>query len=105
MSPTLSAGRLIVMLAAMMLLPSSLSAEARDKSKGGEGDRRFAKFGAVRVHYRSLGKGAEALLSKIAKSGRGQAPPLQSCRRPSVARARPRTMTISGLLPSFSALG
>jgi pimeloyl-ACP methyl ester carboxylesterase len=65
MSPTLSPGRSIVMLAAAMFLVCSVfagAADSRDKSKGDEGDRRVAKLGRVRVHYRSFGKGEEALV-------------------------------------------
>ena len=52
----------MVMLAATMLLFASASADARGGSGVGEGDRRFAKVGRARVHYRSFGKGDEALV-------------------------------------------
>lgn len=49
-------------LAATLLLLCSSSAEAWGRSKADEGDRRFAKLGDARVHYRSFGKGEEALV-------------------------------------------
>ncbi|HEV3469826.1 MAG TPA: alpha/beta hydrolase [Pyrinomonadaceae bacterium] len=55
-------GFTLMTAAAALLLLCPLFAAARDRSKGSEGDRRFAKLNRMRVHYRSFGKGEEALV-------------------------------------------
>jgi pimeloyl-ACP methyl ester carboxylesterase len=58
-------GRLWVLMgAAVLVLGTVLAgpAEARAGREGAEGEKRFAKSGGARVHYRSFGKGDEALV-------------------------------------------
>jgi pimeloyl-ACP methyl ester carboxylesterase len=58
----LSPTRLSLLLTAAVLLLCPLLAAARGRAEGDEGEKRFAKHGASRVHYRSFGKGSEALV-------------------------------------------
>lgn len=59
MSSTHAGARFVLALASALLLLSPAGADALDKT---EGDKRFAKSGDVRVHYRSFGKGEEAVV-------------------------------------------
>lgn len=63
MSKTVSFGHLIATLCvAALLLCGVLVGTARVGGKDAEGERRFARLGGTRVHYRSFGKGSEAVV-------------------------------------------
>lgn len=63
MSKITSCGRLCVLTCgAVFLLCSVLVGAAGAQGVGAGGEKRFAKFGEGRVHYRSFGKGEEAVV-------------------------------------------
>ncbi|HWS56655.1 MAG TPA: alpha/beta hydrolase [Pyrinomonadaceae bacterium] len=57
-----SFGRFTLTLAAVVVALCPLSVAARGGSEDMEGDKRFAASGGARVHYRSFGKGEEAVV-------------------------------------------
>jgi pimeloyl-ACP methyl ester carboxylesterase len=63
MSKTVSFGQLIAPLCvAALLLCGVFIGQAGAREKGAGGEKRFAKFGDARVHYRSFGRGEEAVV-------------------------------------------